>query len=307
MMNDDQVIDSIIASFSSLIGKNSKVAIAYDGSKHALLKMSLITATLNSFGISTVTLGLGSLSLISYAIKKLNLDGGIMVSDNITIIDRFGIPLCEHDLFKNTPELANWNMVGKQLSFDADLYYIEEVLKNSSQLLPSLNFSANIVIDLYGGGLSKIAPEILRLTGSRITTLNAIPESVSDDRTLKDAVNDILTATKSWNADVGLLFSRDGNKLWAVIKDNIITGKELIELSLEGLKNTVVFSTQPLKSQKHKVIIINAGNCSLQTHVVAFLRWKNIVAYIDNGVLSNPLTGFPDPIFTSMCLLAAKP
>ncbi len=230
-----------------------------------------------------------------------------MVSNNITIIDRYGIPLCEKDLFKNTPELVGWNIVGKQLSFDADFYYIEDVLKNSLQLLTSSNLTANIVADLYGGGLSKIAPEILRLTGSRLTTLNAIPNNVSDDRALENAINDILIATKSWEADIGLLFSRDGNKLWAIIKDNVITGKELIEIALEGLKNTTIFSSQPLQSQKHKIIIINTDNCSLQSQVITFLRWKNIVAYTENGVLSNPLTGFPDPVFTSMSLLATKP
>ncbi|MEM3833164.1 MAG: hypothetical protein QW128_06180 [Thermoprotei archaeon] len=306
-ITNEQTMDLIIESFSSLVGKNSKIVIAYDGSNHALLKTNLIVAALNSFGISTINLGLGSLSLISYVIKKLNLDGGIMVSNNITIIDRFGIPLCEKDLSESTPELVSWNMIGKQSSFDADFYYVEDMLVNSSQLLTSSNLTANIVIDLYGGGLSKTAPEILRLTGSRLTTLNAIPNNVSDDRTLEDATNDILTVTKSWEADIGLLFSRDGNKLWAVIKDSVITGKDLVEMALEGLRSTTIFSSQPLKSQKHKIIIINTDNCSLQYQVITFLRWKKIVAYIEDGVLSNPLTGFPDPIFTSMCLLAAKP
>ncbi len=300
-------INDKIESFSTLIGKGSKVAIAYDGSKRSQLEMNVIIASLNSFGISTINLGLGSSSTVSYAIKKLNLDGGIMISDETVFIDRFGIPLCEKDFIKLNAELVSWNRVGKQLSLDIDPYYVEDLINNSLQLLVSQDLAANIVIDLYGGSLSKIAPEVLRLTGSRITTLNAVPESVDDDRSLDDAINDIMNATKSWEADIGLLFDRSGNKLFAIVKDDLITGKELIELALKGLKTTKIFSSQTLNSTGHKIIQTNNKECTFQTYTMMFFRWKGIVAYIENGSLSSPLTGLPDPIFTSICLLVSKP
>lgn len=293
--------------FGASLSKGSKVAIAYDGSKHGQLRMNFIIATLNSLGISIINLGLGSLSTISYTIRKLNLDGGIMVSDEVTFIDRFGIPLCEKDFLKTNPELVSWDKVGKQLSFNVDPYYIEDLLNISSQLLTSSNLTANVVVDLYGGGLSKIAPEVLRLTGSRVTTLNAVPESVDDNRTLDDAINDIANATRSWEANIGLLFDKSGNKLLAVIKDKIVSGRELIELALRGLKNSRVFSSQPLNSTTHKVIQVNVNECKLQAYTMMFLRWKGFIAYIESGSLSSPLTGLPDPIFTSICLLASKP
>jgi phosphomannomutase len=293
--------------FGASFGRGSKIVVAYDGSKRGQLKMNFIIATLNSFGVSTVSLGLGSLSTISYAIRKLNLDGGVMVSDNVTFIDRFGIPLCEKDLLKTSPELVSWDKVGKQLSFDVDPYYVEDLLNSSFQLLTSSNLTANIVVDLYGGGLSKIVPEILRLTGSRVTTLNAVPESVEDDRTFDDAVNDIVNATRSWEADIGLLFDRSGNKLLAVIRDKIISGKELIELALRGLKSSKVFSPQFFNSTVHKIIQVNVNKCALQEYTMMFLRWRGFIAYTEYGSLSSPLTGLPDPAFTSICLLASKP
>jgi len=298
---------SSIELFGASFSSGSKVAIAYDGSKHSRLRMNFIIATLNSLGISTINLGLGSLSTISYTVKKLNIDGGVMVSNEITFIDRFGIPLCEKDFLKTNPELVSWDKVGKQLSFNVDPYYIEDLLNTTTQLLTSSNLTANIVVDLYGGALSKIAPEVLRLTGSRVTTLNAVPESIEDDRTLDDSINDIINATRSWEANIGLLFDRSGNKLLAVIKDKIVSGKELIELALKGLKNNRIFSSQPLNSIAHKVIQVNVDGCELQTYTMMFLRWKGFIAYIENGSLSSPLTGLPDPIFTSICLLASKP
>lgn len=89
-----------------------------------------------------------------------------------------------------------------------------------------------IVMDCSNGATFQVAPDILNHLGARLTSLNVSPNGININAACGSEHPEVLAAkVKATDADVGLAFDGDGDRLIAVDeKGNILSGDQLMAI-----------------------------------------------------------------------------
>jgi phosphoglucosamine mutase len=109
----------------------------------------------------------------------------------------------------------------------------------------------SIVLDCANGATFKVAPELFRRSGFRVSSLACTPDGFNiNDRCGSQHPEDLAHAVVAQKADIGLAFDGDGDRLIAVDETgHVLTGDQIMAVCAKdllqkgALKNKVVVST----------------------------------------------------------------
>ncbi len=205
---------------------------------------SALTAGLNSMGVHIDFVGVLPTPGVCYLTRKLNADAGIMISashnpvkDNgIKIFSQNGYKLPEEveeeleRLMEDRDELLKHQVSGDDLG---RFKFVEDDMRIYLDFLSSTvkrNFKGmKIVIDSANGAAYRAASKIYQRLGADIIVINNIPNgkniNVNCGSTHPELLQEIV---KVYNADLGLAFDGDADRLIAVDHTGKIIDGDLI-------------------------------------------------------------------------------
>ena len=225
-----------------------ELALGRDGRLSGSNIMSNLSSCLQKRGIDIVNIGLVTSPLLYFAAKKIDSKSGVMITGSHNpknyngfkvVINNSPISGLELLNFINQ-QLPNTGIVGQEIH-QTDLMncYIEEVCCQS-QCLKQMT----VVIDCGNGSAGEIAPKLMKALGHEVIELfceidGNFPNHHPDPGKLEN-LSDLIEAVKKSNADLGIAFDGDGDRLGVVsnLGEIIFPDQILMIFAKEVLLNT---------------------------------------------------------------------
>lgn len=259
-----QVAEEIGKGFGTFIGEEKEVIVGRDGRIGSeVLKSSLIKGII-SVGCNVVDIDIVPTPVVYLAIKKMEKDGGVIITASHNPPEWNGFKLCKGiylcgegygmEEIKDIVLNKKYNIpkkIGSVKKYD----FLNEYF---NFILPKINIKRKlkIVLDTSNGVTSLIAPKLFKEIGCEITVLNEkidgnfpghLPEP--NKETLKDLKEKVIETS----SDFGVGFDGDGDR--AVFVDD----KGRI---LSGSISSIVFIKDILKKKKNAKIVIDIASSS---------------------------------------------
>lgn len=233
--------------------KKIKIVLGSDTRVSGYMIRSALTAGLTSLGVDIDFIGVLPTPGVAYLTRKFKADAGIMISashnsaiDNgIKIFNKDGYKLLDEieeeieGLMDNVEEiqkhLVPGDKTGKFRYSEDDFYTYQDFLLSTV----NTNFKGlKIILDTANGASYRIAPRVFYNLGAEIVAINNIPNGTninvkcgSTDMTILQKV------VQGYNADLGLAFDGDADRLLAVDREgNQIDGDKIIGIIAKKMK-----------------------------------------------------------------------
>jgi phosphomannomutase/phosphoglucomutase len=208
------------------------------------LSDSLIEGIIAS-GLDVYDIGECPTPLQYFSLHQLDVSGGIMVtgSHNPPEYNGFKISIGKGTIFgRDIQKLRKFIVEQKFIKSDekGNLFYIdilkkykEYMLREFSYLRDKIYKKIRIVIDAGNGTAGLIVPEILELMGCEVTKLYCDPDGTfpnhHPDPTVVENIQDLIGLTKESNADLGVGYDGDSDRI-GIVNNNgdIIWGDQLM-------------------------------------------------------------------------------
>jgi phosphoglucosamine mutase len=230
-----------------------KVILGSDTRISGYMIRSALSAGLTSMGVNIDFVGVLPTPGISYLTRKLKADAGIMISashnpvkDNgIKIFSSNGYKLPDgveeklEELMENRDEMLKHQVDGENLG---RFRYVEDDMRIYLDFLESTvkkNFKGiKVVIDTANGAGYRVASKIFQRLLADVIVINNIPNGKNINVNCGSTHPELLTeVVKAYNADLGLAYDGDADRLIAVDhKGNIIDGDLIIAIIAQSLK-----------------------------------------------------------------------
>ena len=272
----------------------TEIYVGRDGRLSGKGLLDALSKGLSECGINVINIDLVSTPLLYYAAKKSKSKSGVMVTGSHNPKNYNGIKLVINDkpvsgkeildLIKNNTNISA--TAGTIISKDIKQEYILEVTKN---IEINKDKKIKVVIDCGNGAAGCIAPELIKSLGCEVIELysevdgnfpNHHPDPGKTEN-LKDLIQEI----KKSNADLGLAFDGDGDRVGLVTNTGEIIFPDKI---------LMMFSQDILSSQKGSIIFdVKCSNALPK--IIKDLGGKPIMSptghfHIKNGIEKyNPL------------------
>lgn len=282
------------------------VAIGRDTRLSGCYLNKAISAGLQSLGIDTYNLGVLPTAGITFMIKKIKTNAGIVVSASHNPFQYNGFKIFNGNGFKinNKEELliekltqindkkidnfiAKSGTIGKSFKIKepGDIYkaYLKSTLSNNGALS-----GLKIAIDCANGAAHKIAPLVFRELGAKIFTTGANPNGLNiNKKTGSLFLEKIKHLVKKSNADLGVALDGDadrvvivdekcepldGDAILAILACNLKEMGELKENTIAATALSNLGLDECLRKNDIRVIRTNVGDAC----VVSCLKKKNL-------------------------------
>ena len=201
-----------------------ELALGRDGRLSGSNIMSTLSSCLQKRGVSIVNIGLVTSPLLYFAAKKIDSKSGVMITGSHNPKNYNGFKVVINDApisglellnFINT-ELPNTEMRGQEI-YQTDLMnrYIDEV-RSQATCIKKLK----VVVDCGNGSAGEIAPRLMKALGHEVIELfceidGNFPNHHPDPGKPEN-LNDLIEAVKKSNADLGIAFDGDGDRLGVI-------------------------------------------------------------------------------------------
>ena len=293
---NEEVVKKIAAAISLQCQQEqvAEICIGRDGRLSGKNLLNSLSEGLLENGINVTNLGLVTTPLLYYAAKKSKSKSGAMITGSHNPKNYNGIKLVINDKPVSGKEIFNLiqhkkdisSSPGKIISKDIKEDYILEVTKN---IKINKDKKIKLVIDCGNGAAGCIAPELFKNIGCDVIELysevdgnfpNHHPDPGKTEN-LKDLIQEI----KKSNADLGLAFDGDGDRVGLVTNTGEIIFPDKI---------LMMFSQDILSSQKGS-IIFDVKCSSTLPEIIKDLGGNPIMSptghfHIKNGIKKhNPL------------------
>lgn len=217
------------------------------------LASNIINGILSS-GINVYDIGLCPTPLQYFSLHHLKLDGGVMVtgSHNPPEYNGFKLSIGKETIFggeiqkiKEIMQKSAWGESagqGHMGQYDILTAYNNFMLKRFSYLSGKDYRRLKVVIDAGNGTAGIVAPGILEAMGCEVITLYCEPDgrfpNHHPDPTVVEYIQDLIRITKDENADIGVGYDGDADRIGIIDSfGNIIWGDQImIVLSRDVLK-----------------------------------------------------------------------
>ncbi|MGZ4850024.1 MAG: phosphoglucosamine mutase, partial [Candidatus Bathyarchaeia archaeon] len=191
----------------------------------SMLENALIAGLLSS-GTDVFLADVIPTPMLAYATRALGAEAGFMLTashnppqyNGIKIFSADSLSFTNEDqdgVEKNVTEgafaFANWRKLGKTIAVDASQAYLQMALK-----AVTLRKKWWVVVDPGCGATFKVAPELLKALGCKVTTLNAQPDGYFPARKSEptaESLEDLESIVKVLGADIGIAFDGDGDRV----------------------------------------------------------------------------------------------
>jgi phosphomannomutase/phosphoglucomutase len=248
----------------------SEICIARDGRLSGEKLLSALENSLSNNGIDVINTGLATTPLLYFAAKKSKHKSGVMITGSHNPKNYNGVKLIINDkpvsgteiynLINNTTKVSEHK--GKIIYRDFKDEYISEIKKNIV-----VKEKLKVVIDCGNGASGCIAPKLYSELGCEVINLYAevdgnFPNHHPDPGKPKNLI-DLIKKVKETNADIGLAFDGDGDRVGLVTNygEIVFPDKILMMLSkdiLSSNKGKIIFDVKCSDSLP-KLIKANGG------------------------------------------------
>ncbi|MDG1960597.1 MAG: phosphomannomutase/phosphoglucomutase [SAR86 cluster bacterium] len=269
----EQINEFSIKAIASAIAKKcsdervNELALGRDGRLSGEDILKLLSKELQSLGINIVNVGIVTSPLLYFAAKKLTSKSGVMITGShnpknyngfkivINDLPVSGIEML--DLISNKPDSKNigFEIVKKDLMDE----YIEEVKSQASKNSKKIK----VVIDCGNGSAGEIAPKLMRALGHEVVELfceidGNFPNHHPDPGKVEN-LQDLIESVKEEEADLGIAFDGDGDRLGVVSNlGEIIYPDQLM----------MIFSRSVLQNSKTKEIVFDVKCTNLLAEII---------------------------------------
>ena len=201
-----------------------ELALGRDGRLSGSNIMSTLSSCLQKRGVSIVNIGLVTSPLLYFAAKKIDSKSGVMITGSHNPKNYNGFKVVINDApisglellnFINT-ELPNTEMRGQEI-YQTDLMnrYIDEV-RSQATCIKKLK----VVVDCGNGSAGEIAPRLMKALGHEVIELfceidGNFPNHHPDPGKPEN-LKHLIEAVKKSNADLGIAFDGDGDRLGVI-------------------------------------------------------------------------------------------
>ncbi|MFP3951228.1 MAG: phosphoglucosamine mutase [Candidatus Bathyarchaeia archaeon] len=236
----------LAASVGTVLGK--RIALGRDARLSSPVFRYAAAAGLQSVGCKVHDMGMLPTPALQYATKHLALDGGIMITashnppefNGVKVMASDGVEIprslevkIEDLYFKDSPDLASWDQVGK-------LEELEVLDKYKSGILSQVDSEEiraaqlKIAIDTGNGVGILTAPDVAESLGCDVYTINAtldgrFPSRDSEPR--PDNLGGLQALVKASEADFGVAFDGDADRsLFVDEKGSVVWGDRSLAL-----------------------------------------------------------------------------
>ena len=269
----EQINEFSIKAIASAIARKcsnervNELALGRDGRLSGEDILKLLSKELQSLGINIVNVGIVTSPLLYFAAKKLTSKSGVMITGShnpknyngfkivINDLPVSGIEML--DLISNKPDSKNigFEIVKKDLMDE----YIEEVKSQASKNSKKIK----VVIDCGNGSAGEIAPKLMRALGHEVVELfceidGNFPNHHPDPGKVEN-LQDLIESVKEEEADLGIAFDGDGDRLGVVSNlGEIIYPDQLM----------MIFSRSVLQNSKTKEIVFDVKCTNLLAEII---------------------------------------
>lgn len=213
---------------------------------------SALVAGLMSVGCDVITVGVVPTPAVAYLTKKYNADCGVVISASHNPVEYNGIKFFNKDGYKLDDEVElkieeyiddidkiDYHPVGSEVGrrlheHDAQRDYVE-YLKS----IINVDFKGlKVVLDCANGAAYEVAPIVFDELGANVITINSTPDGNNINYKCGSTHPESLQeAVKNHNADLGLAYDGDADRLIAVNEQGqIVDGDHIMILSAIYLK-----------------------------------------------------------------------
>ena len=269
----EQINEFSIKAIASAIAKKcsdervNELALGRDGRLSGENILKLLSRELQSLGINIVNVGVVTSPLLYFAAKKLNSKSGVMITGShnpknyngfkIVINDMpvSGIEMLNLTSKKLNPKDAGFEIIKEDLMDE----YIEEVVSQASKNSKKIK----VVVDCGNGSAGEIAPKLMRALGHEVVELfceidGNFPNHHPDPGKVEN-LQDLIEIVKKEEADLGIAFDGDGDRLGVVSNlGEIIYPDQLM----------MIFSRAVLKNSKRKEIVFDVKCTNLLAEII---------------------------------------
>ena len=202
----------------------TELALGRDGRLSGANIMSNLSSSLQSRGINIVNIGLVTSPLLYFAAKKIDSKSGVMITGSHNPKNYNGFKVVINDSPVSGLELLNFIRsdlpdieIATQEIHQTDLMssYIEDVCAQAS-----CSKKMKVVVDCGNGSAGEMAPKLMRALGHEVIELfceidGNFPNHHPDPGKPENLV-DLIEAVHQSNADLGIAFDGDGDRLGVV-------------------------------------------------------------------------------------------
>ena len=251
---NEQVVQKIAKAISvkCLNEGVSEICIARDGRLSGKKLLSALQNSLSNHGIDVVNIGMATTPLLYFAAKKSKCKSGVMITGSHNPKNYNGIKLVINDKPVSGTEIYNlinntngfYPVTGEIKFRDYKDEYISEIKKNII-----IKGGLKIVIDCGNGASGCIAPRLFSELGCDVINLYTeidgnFPNHHPDPGKPENLI-DLIKKVKETDADMGLAFDGDGDRVGLVTNKGEIVFPDKILMML---------SKDILSSKKGKII-----------------------------------------------------
>jgi len=209
-----------------------------------MLESAMIAGML-SIGADVVKLGIVSTPAVAYLTRKLNADAGVMISASHNPVEDNGIKFFGADGFKllDETELEIESLLDKKednlprpVGKDVGQVYNrqdakEDYLNFLKATIPNSFEGLKIVLDTANGAAYELAPALFRDLGAEVISIFNEPNGLNINEQCGSTHPDkLIEAVKAQQADIGLAFDGDADRLIAVDENGQIVDGDHIML-----------------------------------------------------------------------------
>lgn len=245
--------------------KRPKIVVGIDTRISGSMLEGAVSSGLCSSGVDVLYVGVVPTPAVAYLVRKLEADGGVMISashnpveyNGIKFFDKNGYKLSDEteeiieDIILNKTDTGYSPVdcnIGRKFVMDnsLELYasFLEEIADSSFK-------GIKVAVDCANGAAYNVAPELLKKMGATVYAINNNPDGLNINVNCGSTYPEIISQfVKDTGADVGLSFDGDADRLIAVDeKGEIVDGDHImavcgIHMAKESkLKNNTIVGT----------------------------------------------------------------
>ncbi len=258
------------------VRNGSRIVLGYDGRYSSPLLADVVSAGLNAMGIDIYNASLVPTPCLQYYVKRLNYDGGIMITashnppeyNGIKVIASDGVEIPREDeaiiedtFFSEKYKLSD--RLGNEYSInDAIDTYIDGITALVDiDAIRSKGFK--VVVDLGNGAQAVAIPKLLKELGCKVTMINehidgSFPGRGSEPTV--DNLNELVSKVRDVGADLGVAYDGDGDRsVFCDSTGTIYTGDRSGAILIEHI----------LKNKVSNVNVVTPVNSSMLIDMIA--------------------------------------
>ena len=226
----------------------NKICVGRDGRLSGESLLETLSFSLSKYGLNVENIGMVTTPLLYFAAKKNKSKSGVMITGSHNPKDYNGIklvindkPVSGNEIYKliNT-DIKTSKKIGEIKYKDIKDEYVAEVVENINLVSDK---KIKVVIDCGNGSAGCIAPILFKKLGCEVIELYSdvdgnFPNHHPDPGKLEN-LKDLAVAVKSSNADLGLAFDGDGDRVGLITDKGeiVFPDKILMMMSKDILKN----------------------------------------------------------------------